>query len=64
MLRSSLFIQNEFRISSVFPVGGDQNEIHTGKNAEALACYKTILDKYPQSIEAYDIDRYIAEVSE
>ena len=35
MLRSSLFIQNEFRIRSVLPVCGDQNEIHTGKNAEA-----------------------------
>ena len=35
-----------------------------GSKAEALECYKTIKDKYPQSIEAYDIDRYIAAVEE
>ena len=35
-----------------------------GKKAEALDCYKTVKDKYPQSIEAYDIDRYIAAVEE
>lgn len=32
--------------------------------AEALACYKTIQDKYPQSIEAYEIAKFIARVSE
>ena len=35
-----------------------------GKKAEALDCYKTVKDKYPQSIEAYDIDRYISAVEE
>ena len=35
-----------------------------GDNAAALACFKSIKTDYPQSIEAYDIDRYIAEVSE
>lgn len=30
----------------------------------ALECYKQIKDKYPQSIEAYDIDRYITRVAE
>ncbi len=35
-----------------------------GDKAAALACYKTIQDKYPQSIEAYDINKYIARVSE
>lgn len=33
-----------------------------GDKAGALACYKSIRENYPQSIEAYDIDRYIAEV--
>jgi tetratricopeptide (TPR) repeat protein len=35
-----------------------------GRKAEALDCYKTVKDKYPQSIEAYDIDRYISAVEE
>lgn len=35
-----------------------------GDKAAALECYKTVKDKYPQSVEAYDIDRYIAAVEE
>jgi tetratricopeptide (TPR) repeat protein len=34
------------------------------RKEEALACYKTIEDKYPQSLEAYDIAKYIARVAE
>ncbi len=35
-----------------------------GDKAAALACYKEVKDKYPQSVEAYDIDKYIAAVEE
>ena len=35
-----------------------------GQNAEALACYNAVKTDYPQSIEAYDIAKYIARVSE
>lgn len=35
-----------------------------GNNAKALECYKMVEDRYPQSIEAYDIDRYIARIGE
>ena len=35
-----------------------------GQKAEALACYKAVENDYPQSIEAYDIAKYIARVSE
>ena len=35
-----------------------------GQNAEALACYNAIKMDYPQSIEAYDIDKFIARVAE
>ena len=35
-----------------------------GEAAKALACYEKIKDQYPQSIEAYDIAKYIARVSE
>ena len=34
------------------------------RKADALACYKAIEDKYPQSLEAYDIAKYIARVAE
>ena len=35
-----------------------------GRNADALACYKAIQEDYPQSIEAYEIAKNIARVSE
>ena len=35
-----------------------------GDKAAALECYKSVKENYPQSIEAYDIDRYIAAVEE
>lgn len=35
-----------------------------GDKAGALKMYKKIQDKYPQSIEAYDIQRYISAVEE
>ena len=35
-----------------------------GDKAAALECYKTVKNDYPQSMEAYDIDRYIAAVEE
>ena len=34
-----------------------------GDKAKALECYKTIKDKYAQSIEGYDIDKYITRVN-
>ena len=33
-----------------------------GENAKALGFYETIKDQYPQSMEAYDIDKYIARI--
>ena len=33
-----------------------------GDNAQALSFYKEIKDKYPQSIEGYEIDKYIARI--
>lgn len=35
-----------------------------GQKAEALACYKSIEENYPQSIEAYEIAKHIARVAE
>ena len=33
-----------------------------GENAKALGFYETIKDQYPQSIEGYDIDKYIGRI--
>lgn len=33
-----------------------------GREAEALSYYKTIKDKYPQSFEGYEIDKYITRL--
>ena len=33
-----------------------------GDNAKALSFYKKIKDQYPQSIEGYDIDKYISRI--
>lgn len=33
-----------------------------GDKAKALTYYKTIKDKYPQSIEGYDVDKYISRI--
>ena len=33
-----------------------------GENEKALGYYETIKDSYPQSMEAYDIDKYIARI--
>ena len=33
-----------------------------GDDAKALACYNDIKDNYPQSMEAYDIDKYISRI--
>ena len=33
-----------------------------GENQKALSFYKTIKDQYPQSMEGYDIDKYIGRI--
>ncbi|MBO7479334.1 MAG: tetratricopeptide repeat protein [Bacteroidales bacterium] len=35
-----------------------------GNNDKALEYYQDIKDKYPQSLEAYDIDKYIARIKQ
>jgi len=53
---------NVFAASYIFKAGLCQEKL--GDNKGALASYKLIKDKYPQSMEAYDIDKYIAKVAE
>ena len=33
-----------------------------GQNDKALSCYKTIKDQYPNSVEGYDVDKYISRI--
>ncbi len=33
-----------------------------GDNAKALSFYKEIKEKYPQSMEGYEIDKYISRI--
>ena len=33
-----------------------------GQNDKALSYYEQIKDQYPQSMEAYDIDKYIGRI--
>ena len=33
-----------------------------GENAKALSFYQTIKDQYPQSMEGYEIDKYIGRI--
>ena len=35
-----------------------------GNKEKALECYKMVQDRFPQSVEAYDIDRYISRLGE
>jgi len=53
---------NNFAASYLVKEGVCQEKL--GDKAAALKCYKSVKDKYPQSIEGYDIDKYITRVSE
>ena len=53
---------NAFAASYLFKEGLAHEKL--GDKAAALACYKTVKEKYPQSVEGYDIDRYITAVEE
>lgn len=53
---------NIFAAGYLFKAGIAYEEL--GNKAEALRCYREIEDKYPQSIEAYDIGKYISRVEE
>jgi hypothetical protein len=56
------------RADNVFAAGYLMKEASVlealGRKAEALAVYKSVEEDYPQSLEAYDINKHIARVSE
>jgi hypothetical protein len=51
---------NIFAASYLLKAGVAYEEI--GEKDKALAMYKKIKDKYPQSMEGYDIDKYISRI--
>lgn len=53
---------NDFAASYLLKEGLVLREM--GKGAEALECFETIKEKYPMSIEAYDIDKFITSTEE
>ena len=53
---------NDFAAAYLLKEGLALREL--GKGAEALKCFEALKDKYPMSIEAYDIDKYIASTEE
>lgn len=52
---------NNFAANYLLKAGIAAEEL--GNNAEALDCYKQIKVKYPNAIEAMDIDKYIARIN-
>lgn len=52
---------NMFAGSYLLKAGVTYEEL--GQNDKALACYKTIKDKYPQGVEGAEIDKYISRIS-
>jgi len=58
--KAAAYADNVFAASYLLKEGVALEEL--GENAKALVCYETIKDKYPQSIEGYDIDKYINRV--
>ncbi len=59
-LKAAAKADNVFAAAYLLKAGILSEEL--GNKDKALECYKTIKDKYPQSIEGYDIDKYITRV--
>lgn len=53
-------VDNMFAASYLLKAGVVCEEM--GNTDKALSYYKTIKDKYPQSIEGYDVDKYISRI--
>ena len=51
---------NIFSASYLLKAGAVYEEL--GQADKALACYKEIKENYPQSVEGYDIDKYISRI--
>ena len=61
-MKAASVIDNPFTAGYLLKAGVVNEEL--GDKAAALDCYKKIKDQYPQSMEAYDIDKYIGRIEE
>ncbi|MBR5735681.1 MAG: tetratricopeptide repeat protein [Bacteroidales bacterium] len=53
---------NQFAAAYMLKAGITCEEL--GNDAKAVEYYQAIKDKYPQSLEAYDIDKYISRINQ
>ena len=58
--KAAATIDNMFAASYLLKAGVVAEKL--GENAKALSYYEKIKDQYPQSMEAYDIDKYIGRI--
>ena len=58
--KAAATIDNMFAASYLLKAGVVAEKL--GENAKALSFYEKIKDQYPQSMEAYDIDKYIGRI--
>ncbi len=53
-------VENMYAAAYLLKAGAAAEKL--GDDAKALGFYETIKDKYPQSMEAYDVDKYIGRI--
>ena len=58
--KAAAIADNMFAAGYLLKAGVTYEEL--GQKDKALAAYKTIKDKYPQSMQGYDIDKYISRI--
>lgn len=59
-MKAAKISDNIFSATYLLKAGMTYEEL--GQREKALAAYKEIKDKYPQSMEGYDIDKYISRI--
>ena len=59
-MKAAKVSDNMFSATYLLKAGITYEEL--GQRDKALAAYKEIKDKYPQSMEGYDIDKYISRI--
>lgn len=58
--KAAAVVDNMYAAGYLLKAGAVAEEL--GDNAKALSFYKMIKDQYPQSVEAYDVDKYIGRI--
>ena len=59
-MKAAKISDNMFSATYLLKAGMTYEEL--GQYGQALAAYKEIKDRYPQSMEGYDIDKYISRI--